>query len=89
MTERPEPGEIAEAVLRLCAARGPEKSICPSEVARALIKDLDEWRELMPSVRAVAADLHRCGKISILQGGCEVDPQSAKGPIRLAIPRKR
>ncbi len=89
MTLSPREAEIAEALLRLCAARGPAKSICPSEVARALTGDAEEWRELMPSVRAVACDLRRRGEVSVLQGGREVDPAMAKGPIRLVLAEKR
>ena len=41
-------------ILRLTAQRGAGKSICPSEVARALRPD---WQPLMPVVRQAAARL--------------------------------
>lgn len=67
---------IAAAIRALCAERAP-KTICPSEVARALAAD---WRPLMPRVRAVAAGLP---EIEATQRGVPVDPVAARGPIRL------
>ena len=84
MKVKPEAVEIEEVLLGLCAARGADKSICPSEAARALAQTEADWRALMPAVRSVAAGLSRQGKIRFLQGGRTVDPDSAKGPIRLA-----
>ena len=85
MTAVPGTEAIADSLRRLCAARGPEKSICPSEVARALTKDPVEWRALMPAVRSVAAALQKRGEIRILQRGQDVDPETARGAVRLAL----
>ncbi|WP_149588921.1 DUF3253 domain-containing protein [Tabrizicola flagellatus] len=74
MTER-----IRAAILDLALARGRDRSLCPSEVARALAAD---WRPLMQEVRAVAATMP---EIMATQGGAEVDPVEAKGPIRLRL----
>ncbi|WP_240783996.1 MULTISPECIES: DUF3253 domain-containing protein [Tabrizicola] len=74
MTER-----IRAVILDLALARGRDRSLCPSEVARALAVD---WRPLMPEVRAVAATMP---EIMAIQGGAEVDPVAAKGPIRLRL----
>ncbi|HRJ09955.1 MAG TPA: DUF3253 domain-containing protein [Prosthecobacter sp.] len=49
---RDEPAKIRLALLALAAER--KRSFCPSEVARRLAED---WRNLMPMVRAAAADL--------------------------------
>ena len=68
--------DIAATLRALTADRAP-KSICPSEVARALAGD---WRPLMPRVRAVAAGLP---EILATQGGRAVDPVAACGPVRL------
>jgi hypothetical protein len=70
---------IRTAILDLALSRGRGKSLCPSEVAKALAED---WRPLMPSVRAVAA---RMPEILATQGGVEVDPLVARGPIRLRL----
>lgn len=64
-------------------ARGADKTICPSDVARALAA---EWRPLMPRVREVAADLAARGEIVVTQRGTPVDALAANGPIRLGLP---
>ena len=88
MTAVPGTEAIAESLRRLCAAGGPEKSICPSEVARALAKDPLEWRSLMPAVRDVAAALQKRGEVRVLQRGQDVDPETARGAIRLTLNAK-
>ena len=75
--------DMETAILDLLARRAPGKSICPSEVARALAED---WRPLMPEVRATAARMAAKGQLRVTQKGREIDPQSARGPIRLALP---
>ncbi|RBI86823.1 DUF3253 domain-containing protein [Rhodosalinus halophilus] len=69
---------MTEALMRLARARGPGKSFCPSEAARALAQD---WRPLMPEVRRVAAKL----PLHATQKGRPVDPAAARGPIRLSL----
>jgi hypothetical protein len=76
---------IAAALRDLAARRGPGRSFCPSEAARALAA---EWRPLLPEVRRVAADLQRRGELQAYQRGLPVDPASARGPIRLGLPGK-
>jgi hypothetical protein len=77
---------IAAAILRQAAGRGAEKSICPSEVARALAPEEDAWRRLMGPVRAAAIALAREGRIEVLRKGKPVDPgQEVRGVIRLRI----
>lgn len=65
-------------------ARGAGKTICPSEVARALAAD---WRGLMPMVRAVADDMAGRGHLAVTQKGQAVQGTTAKGPIRLGLPK--
>lgn len=71
-------------ILRLAAGRGEGKSVCPSEVARVLSPH--GWRDLMPAVRAAAAELQDEGLIRVTQGGVKVDARSARGPVRLGLP---
>ncbi len=89
MTSTPKTAPSREAIeaeiLARTAARGPDRSICPSEVARALAAD---WRPLMPAVRHAAARLVRAGRLRATQRGRAVDPETARGPIRLAAPRR-
>lgn len=74
---------IEQTIIRLAKARGPGKSLCPSEVARQLATD--DWRVLMPTVLGVAAMLVERGRIRVTQGGRTVDIASVRGPIRLSI----
>ena len=68
------------AILELVAARGPEKSGCPSEVARRLYPE--DWRAHMDEVRAAARELLREGRIRVTQGEAEL---AAEGEWRGAI----
>ena len=74
---QPDDDEIA-AVLQGLAAERMGKTFCPSEAARRLS---DDWRPLMPEVRRVAALL----PLVATQKGRQVDPLTARGPIRLAL----
>ncbi|MCE9574974.1 MAG: DUF2256 and DUF3253 domain-containing protein [Deltaproteobacteria bacterium] len=71
----------AEAIVALLAARVPEASICPSEVARTL--DPEAWRDRMADVRAAALRLARAELVVVTQGPAIVDALTARGPIRL------
>ena len=75
--------EQAEAaILDLLAHRAPGKTICPSEVARALGGD-DSFRPLMPVVRDAARALVAARRIEVTQSGEPVDLDSARGAVRL------
>ncbi|KIC50470.1 DUF3253 domain-containing protein [Tateyamaria sp. ANG-S1] len=75
--------QIGAAILNAVYERGAGKTICPSEVARALT---DDWRPLMPDVRRVAQTLADDGNIAITQKGNPVNALTARGPIRLGLP---
>jgi hypothetical protein len=78
------PADAIEAgILRHVLARGADKSICPSEVARALAPEA--WRPLMGAVRAAAIRLASTGRIEILRKGKPVQPDAIRGVIRLRI----
>lgn len=80
-------GRTIEAAIRaLLRGRGAEKSICPSEVARALAPD--RWRPLMAPVREAAARMARSGEVLVTQRGAAVDPLTARGPIRITASPK-
>lgn len=72
---------ITDAMLRIAAERGLEKSLCPTDVARAV--SAENWRPLLGAVRKVAADLARQGKIEILRKGKPINPDEMRGVIRL------
>ena len=69
--------EIEAKILELLNAR--EGTICPSDAARALAED---WRPLMDPVRSVAREMD---EIEITQKGRVVDPDTARGPLRLRL----
>lgn len=60
--------------------RGMNKSICPSEVARALLDE--NWRDHILKIREVAHELFIDGKIDITQKNLSVGINYT-GPIRL------
>lgn len=76
--------DVAVILLDLAQRRGAGRTFCPSEAARALSED---WRPLMPVVRETASDLQNRGLIAATQRGAPVDPASARGPIRLGLPK--
>ena len=73
--------KIRSLIIEMTERVGRDKSICPSEVARALSPD--DWRGLMDAVRASACLLHEQGVIEITQKYEPVKNFDFKGPIRL------
>lgn len=82
---RPVDAALEAAITDLLARRPGGATICPSEAARAVAGDpgSDAWRALMEPARAAARRLVAAGEVEITQGGCVVDPSTAKGPIRV------
>lgn len=79
---RPTDATVRLAIADLLAQRSAEATVCPSEVARAL--SADDWRPLMPQVRAVAIEMARQGDLEIRQHGQALSAEAAlRGPIRL------
>ena len=73
---------LRAAILDLARERGPAKTICPSDAARAV--DGQNWRDLMDDARDIARELARSGDIEIMQKGDVVDPDANwRGPIRI------
>jgi hypothetical protein len=64
-----------------------DKTICPSEAAKAVggTETRRDWEGLMEPARTVARRLVAQGKIVITQHNQIVDPNTAKGPIRLRL----
>lgn len=77
------PQDISATILSTAIQRGPQKSTCPSEIARMLFPD--DWRKHMKNIVDVAIDLHHQGKVSITQKGKPIDVNHIKGPIRIKI----
>lgn len=79
----PSSTEMRSALLDLARRRGPEKTVCPSEAARALAPD--GWRDLMEDVRQEAYRMADDGLVDITQQGGVVDGRTARGPIRVRL----
>jgi hypothetical protein len=75
--------QIEATILGLLARRGPGKTICPSDAARAL--DDANFRPLMAPVRRVARSLVERGELEVTQSGRVVDIDTARGAIRLRL----
>lgn len=76
---------LEQVILELLQARGPGKSICPSEAARAVGDD--GWRDLMEPARAVARELAVQGRIVVTQGNRVLSPvEEWHGPVRIRCP---
>lgn len=78
---------IKKQIIRLTKQRGPDKTICPSEAAKAC--DPDNWRSHMDEVRRAADELQKQGLIAIEQDSQEIQLEEVRGPIRLRIKRGR
>lgn len=75
---------LREEILALTEARGPGKSICPSDAARAIRPD--DWNRFMNETRRVAIQMAEAGEIEILRKGKPVAPDAVRGVIRLRRP---
>lgn len=76
--------DIVRRIVSALEARDAAASICPSEVARALLPEGDGWKEAMPAIRSVAATLARSEVLRITRGDATLNPDALKGgPIRL------
>jgi hypothetical protein len=79
--------ELERAILDLLSKRAAGASICPSEAARAV--DPENWRELMEPARRAARRLAASHRIEATQGDKIVDASTARGPIRIRLPKRR
>lgn len=81
--------DLEAAILTLAAARGPDKSICPSEAAKHVGTERSiDWHGLMQPVRRTAVRLAMEGRLIILRKGKPVDPADFRGVYRLTVPRQ-
>jgi len=70
------------AAIRALLRHRDGSTICPSDAARVV--GGEGWRDLMGLAREVAGELAAQGQIRVQQKVVDVDPATAKGPIRLA-----
>ncbi|MEV0522115.1 DUF3253 domain-containing protein [Streptomyces sp. NPDC050439] len=82
--ERRNGQRLERAIVELLEGRVADATICPSDAARAVYEgDDDGWRELMEPARRAARRLVAAGEVEITQGGRAIDPDKARGPIRI------
>lgn len=78
---------IDAALLALLRSRGPDRSICPSDVARII--GGPSWRARLPAVRACAVSLRDKGELDILRGGQLLTRNLTEGVLRYRLARSR
>ncbi|MEL7231090.1 MAG: DUF3253 domain-containing protein [Pseudomonadota bacterium] len=83
-TDGPKGSPVTLAILDLITLRGPGKTICPTEAAKAVSPY--NWRKVLPDVRASAIKLAVAEKASIYRKGKPVDPLDFKGVYRIGLP---
>lgn len=75
---------IEALIAAMVAERGADKTVCPSEVARAIAgQDETKWRLLMHPIRLHAVKMAKVGALTIRRKGRVVDPDAFKGIYRL------
>ncbi|WP_101848039.1 DUF3253 domain-containing protein [Zhihengliuella sp. ISTPL4] len=73
--------ERIAATIRALTRKRAESSICPSDVARTV--GGEDWRDRMPEVRRVTADLASRDLVVVTQKGEPVRIEEARGPVRI------
>ncbi|WP_246398669.1 DUF3253 domain-containing protein [Mycobacterium vicinigordonae] len=75
---------LRSAILALATRRGPQRTICPSDAARAV--GGKSWRALTGDARELARELAKSGAVQITQRGEVLDADGPwRGPIRIGI----
>jgi hypothetical protein len=79
-------GRLGAAIVALTTHRSPDRTICPSDAARAV--GGESWRSLMAEARDAARALAAEGRVEIIQRGERLDPtREWRGPVRIrALP---
>lgn len=77
---------VEDIILALAGRPDAGRSIEPSEPARRLAGDADDWQRLLPAVRRAAIRLARAGRLVIYRKGKPVDPDDFRGVYRLGLP---
>ena len=91
MTDADSPQSLAATVLKLCAAAGSQRTICPTDAAKAYAEARGEgalgWRSHLQDVRHIAVALANEGRLIVYRKGKPVDPNAFRGVYRLGAPR--
>lgn len=62
------------------------KSVAPRDIATTLVAEGNDWRKLLPTIRAGAIRLETAGQLTFLRKGKPASSQGLKGVYRLAKP---
>ena len=85
------PADLPDTILALCAKAGPQRTICPTDAAKAFAEARSEddlaWRSHLQYVRRTAVKLALAGRIVIYRKGKPADPNEFRGVYRLGAPR--
>lgn len=78
---------IRSCTLALVSARAAGKTVCPSEVARAVVRERDgsdvRWRDAMAEVHAAIDEMVAADEIRLSWKGERLDERS--GPYRIRV----
>jgi hypothetical protein len=87
----PDAPSLSDVLLALCAAAGPDRTICPTDAAKAFAQARGEdalaWRSHLQDVRRTGVQLATTGRLVIYRKGKPVDPHDFRGVYRLGAPR--
>ena len=76
--------EAAARIESLLRRRGAGKTICPSEVARDLAGEGDDWRALMEEVHVAVDDMFAADRVALSWKGKPLSRRD--GPYRIGMP---
>ena len=72
---------LESVIVKLLEAGAGNHSICPSDAARRMSPE--KWAELLEPARRAARRLAAAGRVEIIQNGRPVNPDRARGEIRI------
>lgn len=79
---------VENTILRMAAERSPDKTLDPTEAARAIAgTSVDAWGPLMQPLKRIAMRLAREGRIVLYRKGQPVSPDELRGIYRIGLPR--
>ena len=74
---------VRETILQMCREAGVASSVKPEAIAQAIYPE--KWQRMLKRVRLMGKQMAVAGDLVILRKGQSVDPEEAKGLIRLQI----
>lgn len=78
---------IESAIMALATQRGSQKTFCPSEIPRLILK-FPNWRDYMDLTRSVAFRMANSGIVDVMQKGVvrtASECETLRGPMRIRL----